>query len=149
MISIRQATQADIDILYELILAIARHHGQEQFVVTSKAQLQRAGFGPHPRFGALLAEIDGEIAGYASFTWNYSIWLGSELMTLDDLFVWDRFRGRKIGEALMQELSNICRTRDIQRIKWEVQQDNHQAIKFYRRLGAEVEPKGVCRWNLL
>nr|WP_241264122.1 GNAT family N-acetyltransferase [Bowmanella dokdonensis] len=130
-------------------MAIARHHGQEQFVVTSKAQLQRAGFGPHPRFGALLAEIDGEIAGYASFTWNYSIWLGSELMTLDDLFVWDRFRGRKIGEALMQELSNICRTRDIQRIKWEVQQDNHQAIKFYRRLGAEVEPKGVCRWNLL
>ena len=147
MVTVREATLKDVDILYDLIIAIARHHDQEEFVLTSKSELEKSGFGQSPKFGVLLAEVDGKIAGYASYTPNYSIWLGASYMNIDDVFVWEAFRGQKVGEALMVKAREVCKSQGLKRLKWEVEQDNHQAIKFYQRLGAEVDIKGVCRWG--
>ena len=147
MLSVREASEKDIDTVYDLIIAIARHHDQEQYVVTDKSELLKSGFSENPAFGVLLAEVDGEAAGYASYTWNYSIWLGTSYMNIDDVFVWEGFRGQKVGEALMKKAKNVCKLKGFERIKWEVEQDNHQAIKFYERLGASVDIKGVCRWS--
>lgn len=148
MVTVKFATEKDIDIVYELILAIARHHDQQHYVVTNKEELLRSGFGYSSKFGVLLAEVDGEVAGYASYSWNYSIWLGASYMNIDDVFVWEAFRGQKVGEALMLKAKETCQLNGCERIKWEVEQDNHQAIKFYQRLGAEVDIKGVCRWQV-
>ncbi len=148
MVTVREATLQDVDVVYDLIMAIARHHGQEQYVVTDKNELKRSGFGQSEKYGVLLAEIDGKSAGYASYTWNYSIWLGSLYMNIDDVFVWEEFRGKKVGEALMMKARDVCKSHGAMRLKWEVEQDNHQAIKFYERLGAEVDVKGVCRWGV-
>jgi GNAT superfamily N-acetyltransferase len=154
-VTVRQATPEDIDIVYELIIAIAAHHDEEHFVVTSKSELAQSGFGPSAKFGVLLAEVESEgksggkreIAGYVSYTWNYSIWLGANIMNIDDVFVWQAFRGQKVGEALMVKAREVCHANGCKRLKWEVEQDNHQAIKFYQRLGAEVNIKGVCVWT--
>ncbi|RTR37173.1 GNAT family N-acetyltransferase [Shewanella canadensis] len=131
-----------------LILAIARHHGEEQYVVTGKRELEESGFGPSPKFGVLLAEVDNKVAGYVSYTWNYSIWLGSSYMNIDDVFVWEEYRGQRVGEALMIKARAVCQMAGVKRLKWEVDQDNHQAINFYQRLGAQVNIKGVCRWGV-
>ena len=56
----------------------------------------------------LLAEIDNEVAGYYSYTWNYSIWLGSTTMNIDDVFVWHKFRGKQIGGLLMLKAKEVC-----------------------------------------
>lgn len=148
MVIIREAKSSDIDKLYELIVAIARHHDQEQFVLTNKSELMRAGFGDNPEFGVLLAEVDGDIAGYCSYTWSYSIWLGGRYMYIDDVFVWEAFRGQKVGEALMLKAREVALSQGSSRIRWEVEQENHAAIRFYRRLGANIDIKGVCRWEL-
>ena len=130
-----------------MIIAIARHHDQEKYVITDKAELEASGFGSSPKFGVLLAEVEGKVAGYVSYTWNYSIWLGSSYMNIDDVFVWEAYRGQKIGEALMAKARTVCKAHGFKRLKWEAQEDNHQAIKFYKRLGAEVDIKGVCHWG--
>ena len=148
MVIVREATISDIDIVYDLIIAIARHHDQAQYVVTNKNELINSGFGDCPAFGVLLAEIDGEIAGYCSYTWNYSIWLGANYMTIDDVFVWEKFRGQQVGQNLMIKSKEVCIAKDVSRIKWEVEQDNYGAIKFYERLGANIDIKGVFRWNV-
>lgn len=147
MVTIREATLTDIDVVYDLIIAIARHHNEEQHVITNKAELEASGFGPEAKYGVLLAEVDGQIAGYASYTWNYSIWLGASYMNIDDVFVWEEFRSQKVGHALMLKARAVCRDHGVPRLKWEVEQDNHQAIKFYQRLGAKVNIKGVCHWG--
>ncbi|QFU21935.1 GNAT family N-acetyltransferase [Shewanella eurypsychrophilus] len=147
MLIVREACEKDIDTVYDLIIAIARHHDQEQYVVTDKSELLKSGFSENPQFGVLLAEVDGEVAGYASYTWNYSIWLGISYMNIDDVFVWEGFRGQKVGEALMQKARSVSQLKGVTRMKWEVEQDNLQAIKFYERLGATVDIKGVCRWS--
>ena len=84
MVIIREATAQDIDVVYDLMIAIAEHHDQAQFVVTDKSELAQSGFGPMAKFGVLLAEVNGKIAGYASYTWPYSIWLGADYMNIDD-----------------------------------------------------------------
>jgi len=148
VVTVREATLSDIDIVYELIFAIAKHHEQEQYVITTKAELINSGFGDSPSFGVLLAELDGEVAGYCSYTWNYSIWLGSTSMNIDDVFVWEAFRGKRIGELLMLNAKELCLAKGASRIKWEVEQDNHGAIKFYEGLGATLDVKGLFRWDV-
>ncbi len=147
MIEIREATKEDVGVLFELIIGIAKFHDQEQFVATNPQEMLRAGFGDTPKFGALLATYDGEVAGYLSYTWNYSIWNGADYMNMDDLFVWEAFRGKRIGEKLMLKAKHICQNKGIRLIRWEVQQDNDKAISFYDRLGAKMSPKGVFRWK--
>ncbi|MEH6631835.1 MAG: GNAT family N-acetyltransferase [Halopseudomonas aestusnigri] len=148
MVKVKEAGLEDIDIVYDLIKAIAKHHDQEQFVTSTKAELENSGFSDVPKFGVLLAEIDSQIAGFASYTWNYSIWSGSSYMNIDDVFVWEEYRGQKVGEALMKNARTLCEKRGVKSIKWEVEEDNIKAIKFYKRLGAEVDIKGICRWSL-
>jgi len=148
MLVVREAGSEDIDILYDLIMAIAKHHDQEKYVLTTKNELLESGFSSSPKFGAFLAEVDGRIAGYVSYGWNYSIWLGSSYINIDDVFVWEEYRGQKVGEALMYKVRDKCKQMGFERVKWEVEKDNHQAIKFYQRLGADVDIKGFCRWNV-
>ncbi len=145
---IREATKDDVEIIYDLIMAIARHHNQEEHVLTSQQELLNAGFSEPLKFGVLLAEVDKEIAGYISYTWNYSIWLGGNFMNIDDVFVWERYRGQKVGEALMIKAKEVCKNKDVQKMKWEVESENQKAIKFYKHLGADVDIKGICRWRV-
>ncbi|MEP1445226.1 MAG: GNAT family N-acetyltransferase [Paraglaciecola sp.] len=149
MLKIREVELQDIDVLLELMFAIAKYHGQEQYITTSKQELIDSGFGANPSYGALLAELNDQAVGYCSYTWNYSIWLGASYMNIDDLFVWEEFRGQKVGELLMLKAKEVCRVKGSSRIKWEVQQDNLGAIKFYERLGATVDIKGIARWDVI
>ncbi len=148
MIKIREATENDIDTLYQLILDIAKYHDQEEHVITNKEEMIRSGFGNSPKFGALLAERNGEIVGYLSYTWNYSIWNGVDYMNLDDLFVTSEQRGKNVGLQLMQHAQNLCKGNAVGLMRWEVQKDNVSAIKFYNRLGAKMAEKGIFRWKL-
>jgi len=86
MIKIREATKKDIDTVYDLILEIAKFHNQEEYVITNKQEMLGSGFNENPKFGVLIAEFNGKISGYLSYTWNYSIWNGCEYLNLDDLF---------------------------------------------------------------
>lgn len=39
MLKIRQVSKEDVGILYDLIIGIAKHHHQEQFILTNKEEL--------------------------------------------------------------------------------------------------------------
>jgi len=148
MITVRKAIKSDIDTLYDLIVGIAKFHNQEEFVITDKDEMLSSGFGDNPRFGTLIAEFDNKVAGYLSYTWNYSIWSGAEYMNLDDLFVWESYRSHKVGFNLMEKAKEICIEKNITLIRWEVERDNQKAIDFYNRIGATMKEKGIFRWNL-
>jgi GNAT superfamily N-acetyltransferase len=145
---LREATEADAEALYRLIVAIADHHDQRAYVFTTVDDLRRDGFGPEPKFCAVLAEVDGALVGYASYTFNYAIWLGSTYMNVDDVFVSPAHRGSGIGEALMHMLKQRCAAHGLQRLRWEVQPDNRSAIRFYERIGARMRTKGIFYWDV-
>jgi len=146
-IVIRQAQKEDVEVLYSLIVALAEHHDQRTFLKASVDTLARDGFVGAPLFGAILADDRGHIVGFASFTWNYSIWLGGKYMNIDDVFVKESHRGLHIGERLMLEAKEICVGAGSRRLRWEVQPDNQSAIRFYERLGATMRSKGIFSWD--
>ena len=84
----------------------------------------------------VLAECDGEPAGFALFFVSFSTFLGKPGLYLEDLFVWPRFRGRGVGKRLMLHLARLAVERGHGRFEWSVLDWNAPAIGFYRRLGA-------------
>ena len=57
----------------------------------------RDAFGPHPKFRAVIAEWDKQVAGYAVFFEFYSSFQGRAGLFLDDLFVRPSFASRELA----------------------------------------------------
>ena len=140
---IREAKEEDVDIIYELILSLARHDNIQQYVVTNTEKLREQGFGEDKKFGTLLAEQNGNTVGYLTYVWNYSTWAGGRYMYLENIFVSEKFRRLGVGAALMQEAKVICNANGCSHIKWEVLSDNENAIEFYKNLGATISFRGI------
>jgi len=105
-------------------------------VVITEVDLVRDGFGPQPKFRALIAEWEGQAAGYALFFGFYSTWEGRPALFLEDLFVREPFRGKGIGKALLGKVGGIAQRENCYGMRWEVLDWNQPAINFYQRLGA-------------
>jgi GNAT superfamily N-acetyltransferase len=136
MLSIRAATVNDVALLKDFIYELAEYEREQDQVVITEADLVRDGFGPQPKFRALIAEWDGRAAGYALFFGLYSTWEGHPGLFLEDLFVRQAFRGKGIGKTLLANVAGIARRENCYGVRWEVLDWNQPAIDFYKRLGA-------------
>ena len=136
MLKIRAATRDDVPQLLELIRGLAAYEKKRQKAVVTENDLLRDGFGPQPKFRALLAEWEGKAAGYASFFYFYSTFAGRPALFLEDLFVPDEFRGKGIGKALLVAVCRLALEEGCFALRWEVLDWNRPAIEFYERLGA-------------
>jgi GNAT superfamily N-acetyltransferase len=144
MLSIRAATIDDVNLLRNLIRELAEYENELDQVLITEADLARDGFGPQPRFRVLLAYWDQEPAGYALFFDFYSTWRGPQIF-LEDLFVREAFRGRKVGKALLAEVARTAERENCHALRWEVLSWNQTAIKFYELLGVEF----LDDWRLI
>lgn len=135
-ISVRFATADDVPLLLRLIRALATFEESADAVVATEADLRRHGFGPEPRFEAILAFLDGEPAGCALFHSRFSTWLGRPGLYLEDLYVTEEARGKGVGKRLMARLAAIAIERGWGRIDFHVL-DWNPARQFYHRLGME------------
>src|SRR5580700_11171654 len=97
---IRPASIDDVTLLRTLIRELAEFERELHLCLIEEQDLARDGFGPDPKFRALIAEWEGQPAGYALFFGYYSTWAGAGLY-LEDLFVRSPFRGKRIGMALL------------------------------------------------
>jgi GNAT superfamily N-acetyltransferase len=136
MLLIRPATVDDAALLRTMIRELAAFERKLEFCVIGEADLARDGFGAHPKFRALIAEWEGQPAGYALFFDYYSTWVGRGLF-LEDLFVREQFRGRGIGKALLASVARVALQEGCYGVHWEVLNWNEKAIELYKSLGAE------------
>ena len=136
MLRIRAATIDDAALLRTLIRGLAEYEHQLDEVTITEDDLRRDGFGHNPGFRALIAEWDGEAAGYALFFEYYSTWVGRGLY-LEDLFVREQFRERGIGSGLLARVARIALEEQCAALHWEVLNWNTKAIDMYREIGAE------------
>ena len=136
MLFIRPATIGDVALLRTLIRELAAFERELDLCVIEEADLAQDGFGPHPKFRALIAEWSGQAAGYALFFGYYSTWAGRGLF-LEDLFVRERFRGKGIGKALLAAVAQVALQENCRAMRWEVLHWNERAIELYKSLGAE------------
>jgi GNAT superfamily N-acetyltransferase len=135
MLSIRPATVNDASLLCTLIRELAEYEHELDQVVARQEDLARDGFGPNPKFRAVIAEWGNQPAGYALFFGFYSTWEGRPGLFLEDLFVRPPFRGKGIGTALLTHVARLARAEGCFGLRWEVLDWNRPAIELYRALG--------------
>ncbi|HMD76582.1 MAG TPA: GNAT family N-acetyltransferase [Terracidiphilus sp.] len=135
--TIRIATPADIPQILSFIRALAAYERAPDAVTATEAGLMRDGFGPNPFYSCLMAEHDGQPAGFALYFFNYSTWMGRPGLYLEDIYVQPEFRGLGIGKTLLQRVAAIAVEKNCPRLQWEVLDWNTPAIEFYRIMGAE------------
>ena len=136
MLSIRPATVKDAELLATMILELAEYeHLRHEAAVTSES-VARDGFGPKPKFRAVIAEWDHQVAGYALFYEFYSTFQARAGLFLEDIFVRPQFRKQGIGQALLNHVARIAWDEKYFCMRWEVLDWNKPAIDFYNRLGA-------------
>ena len=105
-------------------------------------------FGVRPAAEVVIAEWDGQPAGFALFFPTYSTFLAKAGIWLEDLYVRQEFRGRGIGKSLLSHLAMLSLERDCGRLEWAVLDWNQPAIDFYSRLGAQAQDQWTT-WRLI
>lgn len=91
----------------------------------------------------LLAEEEGALLGFASFS---AIYPGPGLQPgffLKELYVAAVARGGGIGSALMRELARLAVSRGLKRIDFTAAHDDQRLRRFYEELGAAAYPEKV------
>jgi len=126
-----------VAVIAELIRGLARYERLEGEVSMTEAKLDATLFGTRRYAETLIAESDGKAVGFALFFHNYSTFLATPGIYLEDLFVVETQRGAGIGKKLLARLAAIAVERDCGRLEWAVLDWNKDAIGFYERLGAK------------
>ena len=135
-LSIRAATPADISLIGQFIRDLAEYEKLAHEVVATEQKLTETLFSARPAAEVVIAEYQGQPAGFALFFHNYSTFLAKPGIYLEDLFVEPACRGVGVGKALITYLAKLAVERDCGRLEWSVLDWNQPAIDFYQSLGA-------------
>jgi GNAT superfamily N-acetyltransferase len=135
--AVREARESDVDQIHQLIRDLAEYERSPESVSSTPDQVRTALFGPQAAAYALVAEVGGEVVGFALYFLNFSTWTGVHGIYLEDLFVRPEQRGSGLGKALLVALAELAVDRGYARVEWSVLDWNEPSIEFYRRLGAE------------
>ena len=93
----------------------------------------------------IVAEVDGQVYGFANCVIHENTWELQPVCYLEDLFVVASARGRGVGKALIEWLRNAMRAEGWARLYWVTAQDNQSARALYDQF---TEADGFVRYVL-
>ena len=92
-------------------------------------------------FWGILADVDSKIVGFAHFRSLPSPLDSCEVGFLDDLFVLQEYRGKKIGYSLIEKVHQIGKSKNWPYINWITKDDNYTARILYDKISTKTD------WN--
>ncbi|MDX6634790.1 MAG: hypothetical protein QOF06_993 [Solirubrobacterales bacterium] len=144
-IQIRAATEADVPLLFDLILELAAYEKLGPAVAGDAEVLRRSLFERKAAEALLVETADGEAVGYAIFFTNFSTFECRPGIWLEDVYVRPEHRRGGIGLAVMEHLAGIAEERDYARLEWCALEWNEPALDFYKGIGA----RRLDDWRML
>ncbi|HET8814899.1 MAG TPA: GNAT family N-acetyltransferase [Solirubrobacterales bacterium] len=144
-VRIRPVTEADVPILFDLILELAGYEKLTDSVTGDPDVLRRSLFEEGAAEALILEAADGEPIGYAIFFTTFSTFECRSGIWLEDVYVRPAHRRGGIGRAVMEHLANLALERDAARLDWVALEWNEPALDFYEKLGA----RRLDDWRLL
>lgn len=136
MFEIRKATFDDVDAIYDLIIGIAKYEKMLDQVKATKEDLKESLF-KHQHAHVLLGEADGKVVGFALYFYSFSTFVGRANLYLEDLFVYESYRGKGYGKQLLNALAKEAVSMGCERLDWVCLDWNKPSIDFYHSIGAK------------
>lgn len=138
---IRKVKESELNELLSLLKAKAEFDGCPESLRATEANLHEALFSDRPMAHALVAVEDGALVGMATYFSIFSTFIVKPGLWLDDLYVYESYRGRGIGKALIERLCKIADETECGRVDWLVSKHNERGQKFYESIGATISEK--------
>jgi GNAT superfamily N-acetyltransferase len=133
---VRALQASDVPRLLELIDGLADYEKLPRPDFASRERLRADALADPPRFWTLLADVEGELVGYAIYFFTYSSFRARPTLYLEDIFVLPEHRGAGAGLAMFRACAREAVDRGCARMEWQVLAWNTPSIQFYERLGA-------------
>lgn len=137
--TIRRAEPRDVPEILQMVRDLAEYEKALDEAIATEAQFEQALFGENPSVFAHVVEHESDgrrLGGFALWFLNFSTWLGTNGLYLEDLYVRPELRGSGYGKALLATLAKECVDHGYGRLEWWVLDWNEPAIGFYRSIGA-------------
>ena len=141
-VKIEYANRDDIKEIINLIKALADYENLSSEAKATEELLEEWIF-DKKKAEVILLKVDEEIAGFALFFYNFSTFLGRAGIYIEDLFIYQEYRGKGLGKLLFRELSKIALERECGRLEWSCLDWNSPSIEFYKSHGA----KAMAEWT--
>jgi len=138
---IRNCEERDLSTLIELCAKHAAYENADFDPLDKEILLKVALFAEKPLLYCLLVIVDGNVVGYASYTFDYSTWSAASFLHLDCLYLDECYRGYGIGEAMILHIKEIAKVKGCCNVQWQTPVFNEKAIKFYKRIGGKSKDK--------
>jgi acyl-CoA synthetase (NDP forming)/GNAT superfamily N-acetyltransferase len=143
-VEIRPAGPRDADAVREMHAALSPENAYLRFFSLSKLnaerEAQRVCRAPGPDHAVLLAWLDGELAGVASYELIPMKGEGAGGGTAEIAFaVPDRWHGRGIATLLLEHLVSIARQRRVEVFTAEILTENRAMLAVFASAGLQVE----------
>lgn len=148
-LKIRWARRKDIAAIAAMSAAFRAELEEDTAGLTEDA-LRRDGFGLKTEFDLLVAEIDGEVAGYTLFFESYEPTYSERGLYLADLYVRPEYRGHGLGRTLIACVAAESKRRQRSFVWWVALASNEPAHAFYEHIGVRpVSVKGYAAFGEL
>ncbi|KPQ35701.1 MAG: Acetyltransferase [Phormidesmis priestleyi Ana] len=134
--TLRLATAEDVSAIFALIQALSEYEKLAHEMVGAEADLHRGLFGTPSYAESVVAEVNGQVVGFALYFYNFSTFLMKPGIYLEDLFVLPEYRRQGIATDLLKYLASRALSQGCGRLEWSVLDWNESAITFYQRIGA-------------
>ncbi|GAA2752006.1 GNAT family N-acetyltransferase [Kitasatospora cinereorecta] len=138
---IRPATAADLPAIASLCAAHAAFERAGPVPADLATRLEPVLFSADPRARCLVVDAGDELIGYAAYAREFSTWYAAEYVHLDCLFVTEPHRGGGWGRALLDAVREEAAASGAAHLQWQTPDWNTDAVRFYRRAGAEARSK--------
>ncbi len=132
---IRLAEKSDIDALLPLIKGYWRYENFETFD-TARLRRNLDWLFDHPDMGHIhLAIEEDHLVGYLLLVYTFSLEHAGLMADIDEFFIEDAYRGRKIGGRLLAAAETTARKAECGSLMLQVSHHNRRAHDFYVRHG--------------
>ncbi|HEX4361148.1 MAG TPA: GNAT family N-acetyltransferase [Pseudonocardia sp.] len=145
---IRAVEARDVDAVVAMVHELAAHEEMPEECHLEPPHLHRALFGERPALYGIVAELDGEVGGFALYFLNFSTWDGVHGIYAEDVYIRPALRGRGVARRIWGHLAQLALDQGYTRVECVTLRSNTLGMDVHLALGAEPRDDWrVLRWD--
>lgn len=135
--TLNQVTAESFPDFFALITKLAEYENLQPPDAHAQERLRRDCLSDKPKYLAYIGKLDKKPVAYIIYFFTYASFLALPTLYLEDIFVLQEYRQRRIGQKIFSFIKQIAKQEGCGRIEFTVLKWNTSAQQFYRKNGAE------------